>query len=256
MSKTIFIIMILLLSACSSNQISEYKNKLIAIKKDSDKGVTDLNQSNAKTWSFTGRYTMLIPKNRITYNLYLNVKNGKITGKRVIERGGQYYLSGNIDENNNFVINEFHSTDLKSKLYWQWRGKVLSSDHLDGEWSDPSGSVAISIVNSTLIENYVEHESIGTKGGHANNDELDVNTTLYQDSKEFTRSTSNVVKLSWEILNNPTGSAERIVNDEAYGKEINNAVDDMVKSSEKINKRIDGYSQKANNILNKFNKKD
>ncbi len=81
-------------------------------------------------------------------------------------------------------------------------------------------------------------------------------TSLYEDSRDFTRSTYNATRMGYEILQeDPMNTADRLMHDEEYQKELQRTVDDLMESSERVQRRVDDAQDRVNRTLDRFNRR-
>lgn len=81
-------------------------------------------------------------------------------------------------------------------------------------------------------------------------------TSLYEDSRDFTRSTYNATRMGYEILQeDPMNTADRLMHDEEYQKELQKTVDDLMESSERVQRRVDDAQERVNRTLDRFNRR-
>lgn len=203
--------------------------------------------NSVNSWNFNGRYVLIQTESKSKRDIEMIVKDNKISGKifNVDPLGNLSWIeiSGQINNNNEFFFEQSHySFDGNGrKVYYEmvasYNGEVVSKDYLAGKMDDYG---PISIVSQVAISNY---------NNHSQDNQQDAQSTVYEDTKGFAKSTADAVKLGWEIMNNPVGSAERIVNDEAYSKNLEKTTEDMIKSADKINKRLDKVSNKLNGLF-------
>jgi hypothetical protein len=224
------------------------------VKPNSDNNEHAISENNQQTiqkkWNFSGTYVIISIENKsILDEVELKVQDNKITGKGGITVNPdniKYWteITGTISENNIFNFSYgYGCTEYGEKWLNDFtpdpiNGQIFSKDYIEGI----SYNTPIIILSKASINNYPETKS---------NQNTTSSGTFYNDTKEFTTSTAKAVKLGWEIMNNPVGAAERMVNDEEYSRNLEKTTEDMLNSAERMNERLENASTKIQNLLKK-----